>query len=394
MKRILYLLVIIFIVFLPISANAQSCVTKEECEKLIKDTESKLSSIREQKNTLSSQISYMDTQINLTAIQILNTELQIKKTESEIDSLGNKIEGLDRSLDYLSAVFLQKVIESYKRKQSTILELLLDAQHVSFLAKRIKYIQTAQENDRKIALQVQQAKVNFEEQKNLREKKKKELDILTAQLKTQKLELTNQKIAKQRLLEVTKNDEQTYQKLLSEAQKQLSGFKSFVQAAGGGLIGANEFGEGSDGWYYSQRDSRWGNNRIGSSSESILEVGCLITDIAMIMKKYGSSWTPANIASSSDYFFADTAYMLHPSRFSWPIGKSYQNISTDSIASEIQNGNPVIIGVYAGAYGTHYVVAKNLDGDDYIIHDPYYGPDKKFRDYYSKDAIFVAGVFK
>ena len=114
----------------------------------------------------------------------------------------------------------------------------------------------------------------------------------------------------------------------------------------------------------------------------------------MVMKKYGSNLTPSDIASNSTYFFSNTAYMLFPGRFSWPIGLSYVNISTSDINTEIQAGRPVIVGLYHGAFGTHYIVLKQVDGDDYIIHDPYYGPDKKFSDLYSKSSIFVAGVFK
>lgn len=394
MRKNLIVLLSIIALFHPYPVQAQSCSTKDDCEKTIREYESKLSTIREQKNTLSSQISYMDTQINLTTYQILNTELQIKKIESEIESLGTRIEDLDQSLNYLSEVFLQKVIESYKRKQSTMIEILLDSDHVSSLTKRIKYIRTAQENDRKLAVQVQQTKVNFEEQKSTRENKVIELDNLNKQLGLQKIELTNQKLAKQRLLEVTKNDEQTYQRLLSEAQRQLSGFRSFVKSAGGGIIGANGFGSGSDGWYYSQRDSRWANYLIGNSSENILDVGCLITDIAMILNKYGSSWTPIDIASKSDYFLGNTAYMIVPSKLEWPIGLSYVNIPISNIESEINEGRPVIVGLNIGPRETHYVVLKEINDNGYIMHDPYYGPDKKFTDYYSMGSIFVAGVFK
>lgn len=367
---------------------------KNELEKKIQEYQKKLDELNQQKNTLSSQIQYMDTQIYLTTLKIQETEQNIEHTKKEIDILSSKIEGLDTSLNYLSRLLLERIVERYKKRSISIFSLILDSSNATDFVNQMKYLQTAQENNQKLLIQVQGTKLNFEEQKKLREKKKVELDNLNNTLNQQKMSLNNQKNAKQRLFEITKNDEKTYQNLLEEAQKQLSAFKSFVQTAGGGVISANGFGEGSDGYYYSQRDERWAYKTIGLSNDNLLEVGCLIADIAMIMKKYGKNITPLDIASDANYFFSNTAYMLHPSKFSWPIGLNYTNISTASIDDEIRNGRPVIAGLYAGKYGTHYVILKQIDGGDYVMHDPYYGPDKKFSEYYSKNSIFVAAVFK
>jgi len=360
----------------------------------IKELEQKLTDVRQQKNTLSSQIQLMDTQIKLTELKIQETEDKITQTQKEIENITTRIEGLDTSLDYLSKTLLKRIVDGYKKRDVSIFNLLLDSDSAGDLFNRIKYQKTAQENNQKLIVKVQELKNNFEEQKQKREDKKIELDNLNKVLNEQKNNLASQKKAKQNLLAVTQNDERNYQQLLDEARRQLSSFRSFTQAGGGGVIGANAFGTGSDGWYYSQRDARWANNRIGASSENILEVGCLLTDIAMVMKKYGNNMTPADIAGNTSYFFSNTAYMLHPSRFGWPNGLNYSNIDISSIKDEINSGRPVIAGVYAGAYGTHYIVLKAIDGDDFIMHDPYYGPDKKFSEHYNKSSIFVAGVFR
>lgn len=378
----------------PVLAENTDDAQKKELEQKIQLYQSKLNEARSQKNTLSSQIQYMDAKIYLTGLQITETEKKIVTTQQEIEKLSTKIEGLDTSLDYLSKLLLQRVVASYKERQTSIFDVVLNSQKATTALSGLQYMRTAQDNNQKLLMHVQEAKLNFEEQKSLREKKKQELANLSEQLAQQKADLDVQKVNKQRLLEITKNDEATYSKLLADAQKQLAGFKSFVQTAGGGVIPANGFGTGNGGWYYSQRDSRWAGVRMGDSNDSVLEVGCLITDIAMLMKKDGIDMTPADIASNSNYFFSNTAFMLHPSRFSWPNGKSYVNVSVGAIDDELKNGRPVIVGVYHGQYGTHYLILKEQSGSDYIINDPYYGPDKKFSDLYSKSSIFVAAVFK
>jgi peptidoglycan hydrolase CwlO-like protein len=396
------ILVFVFISFFLSSftlpkVEAQECgsnATNDNFEKIKEDCERKINQAREQANTLSSQIKLMDSQMNLTLLKIKETEDKIITTQKEIENITSRIEGLDTSLDYLSKTLLKRVVDGYKKRSVSVFSIFFDSDSAGDLLNRIKYQKTAQENNQKLIVKVQELKNNFEEQKKKREEKKIELDSLNKTLIEQKNSLISQKKAKENLLAVTQNDEKNYQRLLDEARRQLSSFRSFTQSGGGGVIGSNAFGSGSDGWYYSQRDERWAGKRIGYSNETVLDVGCLLTDIAMIMKKYGSDMTPADIAGNTNYFFASTAYMLHPSRFGWPNGLSYSNIDVSSIKDTIASGRPVIAGVYAGAYGTHYVVLKANSGDDYIMHDPYYGPDKKFSEHYSKSSIFIAGVFR
>jgi len=365
----------------------------EELNELINKCQTKKNELNLRRSTLSSEIQYMDTQIYITGLKIQETEQKIINTEKEIELLGSRIEGLDQSLDHISKLFLEKIIESYKTREISLFSIFFDSQNAGDLINRIKYIKTIRNNNQKLMIQIQEAKTNFEEQKKFREEKKIELDTLTSTLNSQKASLDSQKIQKQKLLADTQNDEAAYQAIITQAQNQLAGFKSFVTSAGAGIISANQFGTGSDGNYYSQRDSRWANQTIGYSGENILNVGCLLTSVAMIGKKYGANTTPASIASDPNRFFASTAYMRLP----WPsvAGKSYFSISSnqESISQELGNGNYVIVGVGGCASGgSHFVTLIKKENDDYIMHDPIYGPDIKFSSHYSN--ICSAATFK
>jgi len=299
---------ILSVLFLLISFCVQA-QDNSDLQKKISEYQAKLQQLKQQKNTLSSQIQYMDTQVYLTTLQINETEQRILNTGKEIDLIGSRIDRLDQSLDYLSKQLIQRVIEGYKKKRVDIFSVIFDNDGANDLLNKIKYLKTAQENNQKLLYTVQEAKTNYEEQKKLREEKKIELDKLTETLNSQKIALNNQKIQKQKLLTDTQSDETTYQSLLSQAQAQLSGFKSFVSSAGAGVISSNQFGNGSDGNYYSQRDARWANQNIGYSSENILNVGCLLTSVSMLLKKHGVDVNPSTIASNQSYFWANTAYM-------------------------------------------------------------------------------------
>ena len=396
-KIFLLLAVILLINFGLVVAQETTGSSQSDLEKKIEEYQQRLTEIRQEKNTLSSQIQYMDTQIYLTQLRIEDTEKKVIQTQKEIETLGSRIEGLDSSLNYLTKLLLEKVIEGYKQRSLSIIDYLLNTNNAEDFLVRVKYLKTTQNNNQKIVVQVQQAKINFEEQKKLREEKVAQLDNLKNQLDIQKQELDNQKHAKQKLLADTQNSENAYQDLLARAQRQLQAFKSFVQSSGASsVISANAFGTG-DGNYFSQRDERWAYKTIGYSSDNILNVGCLITSVAMSLKKKGVDTNPSIIASNPDYFDANTANMKYRDRIGWPNGlRSEIDISLSQVDEELNNSNYVIVGINYGScnkyYSDHFVVLTKKEGNDYKMYDPLWGPDINF---YSKyNSICWAEVIK
>jgi len=369
------------------SADAQ----KSELQQKIAEYEKKLTEVRAQKNTLAAQIDYMDTQMYIAQLRMDETEQKIVNAEKEINVLGVRIVSLDTSLDKLSKQLLERIVAGYKNRDVTLVDIMLDSNNTSKLVNRLKYYDLARDRNQKSLLQVQEAKSNFVEQKDLRERKVQQLDELQTTLQHQQVLLDQQKGAKRTLLEITNNDEQKYNSLLEEARRQITAFKSFVQTTGASIISADGLGTGEGGWYLSQRDERWATTRMGNSNESVLGVGCFITSISMVMKHDGvGNFNPTNMSSNSNYFVPGTAYMYTPSKFngSWPNGKKYKNISYSEISTYLEKGRPVIAGVRGAS---HYVVLKKTDGNNFIMNDPIYGPDKKVSDYYSLSGPY--GVF-
>ena len=388
---------ILFFIAVFIFSVCSVVYSQEAIENKIKEYQQKLTDIRQQKNTLSTQIQEMDTQMYLTGLTIQRSEQKIIATQSEIEKLSSRIDNLDSSLNTLSKLLIRQITKSYKTRTVSLVDLLFETKDMNELANKVKYLRASQNNNQKLLVQVQEAKSSYEEQKVVREQKKQELDQLVISLNSQKDALKSQQAQKQKLLADTNNDETTYQTLLTQAQAQLKGFKSFVQSSGASsVIEANAFGNGSDGAYFSQRDARWAHQAIGYSSESILDVGCLLSSIAMVGKKNGADTSPASLASDTSRFWAYTAWMNYP----WPgvAGKSYRSLSTSDIEGELNGGGYVIVGIsYSGSCwgksgGDHYVVLIKKDGDTYTMHDPIQGPDKKFSSYYS--TICSAATFK
>ncbi|MCX7955785.1 MAG: C39 family peptidase [Patescibacteria group bacterium] len=396
-----FLFLIIFFVFLN-KINGQENQQTSDLRKKIEEYEKKLTEIRQQKNTLFSQIQYMNTQIYLTNLKIQETEEKIEKTIKEIGILETKIEDLDSSLNHLSRLMINKIIQNYKQKNFSFLDIFFQSENTNNLINKIKYIKIVRDNNQKLIVQVQKTKINFEEQKNLREKKKKELDNLKIILARQQDDLKNQKLAKQKLLIDTQNNETVYQQLLSQARSQLSSLSNFVRNQGGATILSGQTICDSWGCYYNQRDSQWGNFIVNNSYDcndgvtsacTLAKIGCLITSVAMISTHYGKNINPLDIAINSNNFWLNTALLQKGT-----ISAKGININRTTIASYLTNdivsNRPVIVGINHGVFGTHFLVIKKYENGNYIMNDPYIenGKDKNFTDYYSLNNIFSVDI--
>ncbi len=394
MKKLIVLFLSIFFWVISLSLIGSTKIEAADCMEISDVTErinclqNKLNELSNTENTLSSQIQYIDTQTYLTQLKIVETENKITSTQNEIEILSSRIDGLNNSLDYLSKLLLDKVVASYKQRSVSLFNLLLDSVNATDLIDRIKYLRSAQESNQKLLVQVQETKLNFEEQKQLRETKKKELDTLQSTLNQQKIDLQNQLDAKKNLLAATQNSETVYKDLLEKAKEELAGFSAFTQSAGGGLT---TFGNGSNGWYYTQRDPSWGNMLLPGSSSSVLQAGCAVTSVAMVCKSYGQNEDPATIVGNPNNFIAGDLW-------NWAFscsGKTTDWIGTsqDQVKNYVKNNTPVILKLSAPSVsGLHFVVAFGWDDgkNDFKIHDPFYGPDKFFSDRYNWSQVITA----
>ena len=355
-----------------------SCIkTKRNCLK------SKLNEISHRKSSLTNEISLINGRINLQQLKIKQTLTEISKLETEIDDLSNQIENLNYSLDRLTDMLLERVRARYKRSRVSSLVLLFNVDSLRSLFLKQRYLDEAGKQTAELMKKAETQRLLYDQQKLKKEQVQIELEDKKMELETQRKELATQKSAQQRILAQTKNSEKVYQKLLAQAEAEIASFKTFTTSKGGGVIGPIN---SPDGWYFSQRDSRWAGAPIGSSGEKILNVGCLITSVAMVKKKFGENVTPAMIALNNGYFFANTAYMLQP--FPAPAGYHYVNLrySQATLKEEVAK-NPVIVKLLAGPYGTHFVVIKTEKDGKFIMHDPWEGYDKNFTSYYSLGQI-------
>ena len=355
----------------------------------IDQLKTKITELGQQKNTLSSQIQQMDTQIALAELQVQRSEQKIISTQSEIEKLGSRIDNLDSSLGILSKLLIRQITKSYKTRTVSLVDLIFETKDMNDLTNKIKYLRTSQNNNQKLLIQVQEAKSSYEEQKIIREQKKRELDQLIISLNLQKETLKGQQLQKERLLVETNNDESTFQSLLSQAEAQLKGFGRFVANQGGSSLLSNQTSCDDWGCYYNQRDSQWGGNSLNNTGYTLASDGCLVTSMAMVYTHFGHRGVTPQTINSNPLNFA-SYYPAFLSMVIFADGTRSER-TYSSIDSELSSGRPVIVGISydGGPNPDHFLVLMSGSNGDYKMNDPYTpnGHNIPFTDHYSVGSI-------
>ncbi len=173
-----------------------------------------------ERESMTAQIVYLSSRIELTLNKIEAAKTKIKQLEDEINNISDKIDNLETSLTKITSLFLDRIVATYKYGGISYLNLLVSTNKLSELVNRYKYAQVIQAHDRRLLFQLQNSKVNFQEQKKLREDKKLELAELKKQLEAEESNLAKQKRDKEVFLEVTKNNERIYKQNLEAAQRE------------------------------------------------------------------------------------------------------------------------------------------------------------------------------
>jgi len=248
-----FLALLFFLVFLKgysLAINEQECeerlghLSSEEardCE-LLWDKLYQETSV--QKRTLQVEINRFGMAIKITANKIFQTANEIGELEDQIKNLSTKIGRLDLSLDQVSALLIKRITETYKQGQIDYLALFLSSSDFSEFIARFKYLKIIQLNDRKLMLQMEIVKTNYEDQRNIKEEKQTELEAAQKKFQAQKNLLAQQKGDQEKLLAVTQNNELRYQKFLEATRAEIEAIQNII-AGRGEETEAGEVGQGA-----------------------------------------------------------------------------------------------------------------------------------------------------
>lgn len=198
----------------------------------IKQVQAQLAATQAQEKTLKTQLNYIDTQNKLTQLKIEETEFQIKKLDKEIEDLSGRIDRLSTSVDSISEVLLERIVKTYKYSNPSPLDLIFSSHGITDLLERLKYLQVAQANDKKVLYQLQATKTTYNDQKTDRQTRQEEQEKLKVDLEKYTKQLAEQKQAKEDILRVTQNDEKKFQDLLAKLRADTDSISRALAGAG------------------------------------------------------------------------------------------------------------------------------------------------------------------
>jgi peptidoglycan hydrolase CwlO-like protein len=330
--------------------------------------------------SIKSQIKLIDSEISLTSLKITQTQSSIKTLKSEINDLTITIDQLDGTLNHLSAIYIQQVAQNYKLSQRYPSWSIFVNFNFNHILEEYKYLAMTQENNQNTLITMETTRTDILKQKATKTQKQQEMQSLQSKLAVQQNDLAKQKTVKNKLLATTQNQ-------LDSAIAQLNQLRNFSKGKGDTCLPSSP-GGGDGGWFYSQRDPRWCKQFMGYSTDTIGEVGCYISSISMIWKKYGYDMTPSKYAASPDHFVGATAWGTSPEVPPGFSSQQYSGYNRGILDGALAAGHPVIVQIsMKNIAGMHFVVLKSGANGSYKMNDPWFGSDLNFTDYYSTSSI-------
>src|SRR5688572_16023642 len=136
-KLTLSLLAIIFVFLALKPVVAVDCEGEppkdaDQLRQYIDNCQSKITSLRQEQQTLKSALNLINSRINLTQAQIKSTTTQIQQLETDITSLSQVIGDLNVNLDQLTQVFISRVRELYKTRDTSPTVMLFASNYSTF----------------------------------------------------------------------------------------------------------------------------------------------------------------------------------------------------------------------------------------------------------------------
>ena len=152
------------------------------------------------------------------------------------------------------------------------------------------------------------------------------------------------------------------------------------------------------GAYFNQRDTRWAAVGVGPAAHPVWQIGCLLSDLAMVYSHFGMrSVTPATIASHAGWFDGRGAIYNSALKIPGHTTVANRNPTPAWIAAQVAAGHPVIVGMNLPSGATHFVVLTGRAGDsDYWVNDPWEQNAMHVRfsgDWFTRGPIYEAFAF-
>lgn len=182
------------------------------------DLNKKIKDSKNQEKTLSSQISLAENQIALTELQIDETENRIAQLAIDVGNTTARLDQTSQEMDKRTGIAQERIRSIYQSGEEQPFQLMLQTDSFNSYILLKKYSEAIHDQDVRLISSLKELKETYEEEKTKLSNQKTDAENLKNQLSQQITDLENQKRQKGILLEVTKNNEENYQRFLAQAK--------------------------------------------------------------------------------------------------------------------------------------------------------------------------------
>lgn len=191
----------------------------EEIEKEIAKYEADLKVVGAEKQTLQKAINQLVLERKKVQAEITRTETLISSTDLEINKLILEISKTERSIEQIEAAIAEIIRAEYKAGETTMIELLLNHKQLSDFWSTFEAHETVRSSMSVKVSELSSLQKLLNEKRQENTDKRSELISLQSQYRDQNSVLASNQEEQSNLLEVTKNEEQGYQRLLAQQQQ-------------------------------------------------------------------------------------------------------------------------------------------------------------------------------
>lgn len=175
--------------------------------------------------TLSTYIKKLQGEVNVINLDIRKSEAAISKHNLEIKKIGNEIVGSEQRLQHMRAGLAESIFAQYQADDINLVENLLGNRSLLDSVERVDYLRMIQSNIQDTVSDVRVVKKGLEEEQVEEKTKKEELEAEKEKLRIKQTTLDLNKAAQQKELEITKNQESNYKKIVEDTKKKKAAFE-------------------------------------------------------------------------------------------------------------------------------------------------------------------------
>jgi len=201
-----------------------------EIERQIAEYQKQLQVVGAEKNSLKSAIAELDLSRNKLSADIRVTENRIANANLTLQELSFEIARNEGVIDGHEVAIAKAIREIHKASSQTLIEQLLSNEKVSDVWSDTGVLLQFQGALQASIASITQVQKALAGDKDLEERKKKELAALKSDLSSEKYGLDVAKKQKDQLLDQTENKESTYQKLIREKEEAREEFERDLAA--------------------------------------------------------------------------------------------------------------------------------------------------------------------